>query len=287
MWFGSWFDRWSARSTRRRATGGQVKSRQLALESLDDRIVLATLSATDATISEGNAGVQSALVSVNLSAPVTKTVTVNYATAAGTAQGGSDFQSVAGKLTFAPGETRKTIAVPVYGDRLGEQNETFSVNLSGAKGARIGDGRSVVTIVDDEPRINIEGVAWDEHSAFDRMYPFAVRLSAPSTEVVTVNFTTADGAFNPANGISDPSSFATAAAGDYVATSGTLTFAPGETTKIIYVQVFDDDISENDEYFFVNLSGATGGYFIDQALALGWIIDDDSDRGWIDYSINP
>jgi len=227
-----------------------------ALEALDKRIVPASLSVSDATIVEGNDGTRYAKVRVVLDAASKKTVTVDYETADGSASVVSDYGSVSGRLTFAPGERAKTIAVPVYGDRLGERDESFFVNLRGAKGARIADRQGVVTIVDDEPRITIEGVAWPEYSSTGLM-PFVVRLSAPSNEVVTVNFATADG---------------TALAGsDYVATSGTLTFAPGETTKAIYVEVFNEHIEEAYEFLYVNLSGATGNYFLDIDQAIGWI----------------
>jgi hypothetical protein len=49
-------------------------------------------------------------------------------------------------LTFAPGETNKTLQIPVRGDRLGELDESFFVTLSGARGAKIGDGQGLVTI---------------------------------------------------------------------------------------------------------------------------------------------
>ena len=243
---------------------------RLSVEALDDRIVPAqlTLSVGDATVTEGNEGTTTAAVVVRLQAPSNKTVTVNYSSANGTATAGSDYGAASGTLTFTPGVTSKTIAVPVYGDRLGEHNETFFVNLSGAKGAKIADRQGVVTILDDEPRIRIENGFRDEYSGTG-LLPLAVRLSVPSDEVVTVNFATADG---------------TALAGsDYVATSGTLTFAPGETTKYILVEVINDDIPEGsaDEFFYVNLSGLTGDYFLANDQAIGWIIDADYDSGWV------
>src|SRR2546423_1266351 len=63
-----------------------------------------------------------------------------------------------GTLTFAPGETSKTVTVQVSGDRLPEANETFFVNLSGPTNAVITDGQGLGTIVDDEPRISIGDV---------------------------------------------------------------------------------------------------------------------------------
>jgi hypothetical protein len=85
-----------------------------------------------------------------------------------------------------------------------------------------------------------------------------VTLSAPSDQVVTVNFATADG---------------TALAGaDYLAASGTLTFDPGQTTKTIEVTVLDPT-SLPDKYFYVNLSGATNAPIVYGSAAGYWYYD--------------
>src|SRR5215475_9670175 len=73
----------------------------------------------------------------------------------GTATAGSDYQAASGTLTISAGQTTGTITVLVNGDRLGEPNETFVVNLSAPTNALIADGQSVGTIVDDEPHISI------------------------------------------------------------------------------------------------------------------------------------
>ena len=66
--------------------------------------------------------------------------------------------------------------------------------------------------------------------------------------------------------------------GDYVAASGTLTFAPGETTKTITVSVKGDKKYEPDEYFFVNLSGASSNALISDSQGIGWILNDDKNH---------
>ena len=76
-------------------------------------------------------------------------VTVNFATADGTAAAGEDYVAASGTLTFAPGETTKTITVVVKGDKQKEADETFSVNLFGAFGALILDGQGLGSILDD------------------------------------------------------------------------------------------------------------------------------------------
>ena len=221
---------------------------------------------SDATLIEGNAGTQYAEVRVTLVAPSTRTVTVNYGTANGTALAGSDYQALSGKLTFAPGQTSMSILVPVKGDRLGEGNENFLVKLHGAKNAKIADGTGVVTIVDDEPIVRISGGEAYEGNAGTTLLTFTVTLSAAYDQTVTVNYATQNG---------------TAIAGeDYLATSGMLTFAPGETTKTITVEVLGDTTPEPNETFSVNLSGASANASIAAFYyASGGILDDDGYPG--------
>jgi hypothetical protein len=110
-----------------------------------------TLSISDASVTEGNAGPVSAVFTVTLSAASGRVVSVTYATADGTASAGTDYISTGGTLTFAPGETTRTLTVTVNGDTLDEPNETFTVNLSNAVNAAIADGQGVGTIRDDDP----------------------------------------------------------------------------------------------------------------------------------------
>jgi hypothetical protein len=79
-------------------------------------------------------------------------VTVGYATANGTASAGSDYVAQSGTLTFAAGQTSRTIGVVVKGDRNAEPNETFTVRLSGPSGATIARATGVGTIANDDFR---------------------------------------------------------------------------------------------------------------------------------------
>ena len=237
----------------RQAAGGPGRRRpaapRLTLEPLDDRAVPATLSVADVTVVEGTSGVQDAAVTVTLSEPLKKPVTVSYGTSNGSATAGSDYAAASGQLTFAKGETAKTVLVPVYGDQRPESYETFSVRLSNPKGATIADGVGTVAILDSSPRLSVASASGYEGGVIT----FTVTLSAPLDTAFTVDFTTLDG-----SPIDQPAY----AGQDYVATSGTLTFAPGETTKTITVQLLDNDPEEYDEYFFVHLSNPTAPVFI-------------------------
>jgi hypothetical protein len=223
---------------------------RLSVQALDDRIVPATLSVSDATVVEGNLGTTVAAVVVTLSEPSSKNVSVNYATADGTARAGIDYQPAFGNLTFVPGETSKTIQVRVIGDRVHDPDKAFVVNLSRAQRAKVDDAQGIVTVVDDEPRISIG----DAYNYGEPAFTFTVVLAFPSDEVVTVNFATMDGS---------------AIAGvDYVAASGTLTFAPGETTKTITVDVIPLAGSW-DTSFYVQLTAPSANAVLSDGQAVG------------------
>ena len=77
--------------------------------------------------------------------------TVDYATADGTATAGEDYTATSGTLTFGPGESLKTVSVPVLDDALDEGEETFTLRLSNARGAQIADGEATGTIKNSDP----------------------------------------------------------------------------------------------------------------------------------------
>jgi YVTN family beta-propeller protein len=220
------------------------------------------LSVNDVIITEGDSGTTSAVFTVTLSAAHCETVTVNYATADGTATAGSDYQSTSGTLTFNAGETQKTINVMVNGDILDEADETFLVNLSSPTNATIADGQGIGTISDNDPapNISINNATFIEGDSGTTVAIFVVSLSAPSGNTVTVPYSTSDG---------------TAIAGtDYSSTSGTLTFDPGVTTMTVNVPVVGDILDEDDETLFVNIANPQNGTIAD-GQAVGTIIDDD------------
>ncbi|HND54650.1 MAG TPA: Calx-beta domain-containing protein, partial [Pirellulaceae bacterium] len=87
---------------------------------------------------------------VRLSAPSGMPVTVDYATSNGTATAGVDYSSASGKLTFAVGETVKTITLTIIGDTTKEADETFWVMLMRPTNAGLFDDTGLVTIANDD-----------------------------------------------------------------------------------------------------------------------------------------
>lgn len=210
---------------------------------------------------------------VRLSAASGSPVTVGYTTQGGTATSGTDFIAAVGTLTFAPGETVKTVNVSVVPDTQAEGNETLSLVLSNASGATLATGSATGTIVDDDvpvsppppppppppPSVSVGDVRVNEGNSTGSLN-FAVKLSAASASTVTVRFTTQNGTAT--------------ASSDYTATSGTLTFAPGETQKTVSVAVLGDTAVEPDETFqfvLTNPIGATLG----TATGTATLVNDD------------
>jgi uncharacterized repeat protein (TIGR01451 family) len=223
-----------------------------------------SLSINDATISEGGTGTTTtATFTVSLNTTSTQPITVNYATADGTATAPADYLSTTGTLTFNPGELSKTISITVNGDTLNETNETFFVNLSGATNASITVFQGQGTITDDDaaPTISIDDVTVTEGNTGTVNATFTVTLSAASGQTVTVSYATADGT-------------ATAPTDYKAITTTALTFNPGETTKTVTVLVNGDTTVEPDENFFVNLSSPNNATFGDNQ-GQGTITNDD------------
>lgn len=108
------------------------------------------LSIADAATTETNSGTTPLTFTVALSTASTGAVTVAYSTSAGTATAGVDFVATSGTLTFAAGETTKSISVGVIGDTAVEADETFTVTLSNASGAGIADATATGTIRNDD-----------------------------------------------------------------------------------------------------------------------------------------
>jgi chitinase len=234
----------------------------LAIGRIVDDDTRPSIRINDVTVTEGDTGSTNAVFNVTLSQAFSQSVTVRWATANGSAASGSDYRAASGTLTFAAGETSKSISVAVLGDFRAEATETFSVRLSSPTNATIADGTGVATILDTDipPTIGISDVALAEGNAGQTLATFTVSLNKAWGSSVSVGFTTQDG---------------TALAGqDYVASSGTLTFAAGETSKTITVAVTGDTLVEANEAFSVLLRNPSGGTIRDNT-GVATIANDD------------
>jgi hypothetical protein len=137
----------------RPGNGGSLRSYDDVVDIGSDQQPIPPLqiAVADASVSEGNRGTKTLLMTVRLNHASEQGVTVNYQTADGTALvSNRDYVRTSGTLTFQPGETSKTISISITGDRKREPNETFTVQLSNAVGATISDGVGTATIVNDD-----------------------------------------------------------------------------------------------------------------------------------------
>ncbi|MBE9011872.1 VCBS repeat-containing protein, partial [Pseudanabaenaceae cyanobacterium LEGE 13415] len=229
----------------------------------DDNAPTVTISGAT-SITEGNADSQDYTFTVSLSEASSAEVTIDYAIRDLTSTGDVDYVAVpSGKLTFAPGQTTQTIVVSVRGDRLFEVDEQFEIELLNPVNAILRDDQKLITgtITDNDtaPSITIE--APSEQSEGTTPYTFTVRLSEASGRPVSVAYETVAG---------------TALAGeDFAANSGTITFAPGETSKTIEIAIADNTVRERNESFSVRLSNPIDAT-ITTDIATATITDNDS-----------
>jgi hypothetical protein len=223
-----------------------------------------TVTIAGATVLEGDAGSTNASFPVTLATASGRTTTVPYTTKNGTAVAGLDYTAVSGTLTFAPGETAKSIDVAVLGDALNEAAETFTVEIGAPpNGNAVSGSPATGTITDDDPvpSLSVGDVTVAEGDTGPTVAFFTVSLSAPSGRPVSVGYATADG---------------TATAGsDYTAASGTLSFPEGVATRTVAVPVTADLVTEADETFTLALSTPAFAT-IASGTGTATIVDDDA-----------
>ena len=215
---------------------------------------------------EGDSESTSLTFTVTLSPASYKQVSVNYADAGtGTATSGSDYAAIGGTLTFAAGETSKTIAVSVTDDALDEPDETVVITLSGASsGTSIAAASGTGTITDNDiPGFSIDSPSVAEGDSGSTSLTFTVSLSPASHQPTTVNY--ADAGSGTATSGTDYETLA----------GGTLRFAAGESSKTIAVSVTGDAEFEPDETVVIALSNATSDASISTASGTGTIANDD------------
>ncbi|WP_254508378.1 Calx-beta domain-containing protein [Anatilimnocola floriformis] len=195
----------------------------------------------------------SLVVSVSRSGGTSGAVSVSYATANGTAIAGQDYTATTGTLSWADGETgAKTFSIPLINDTLFESNETFAINLSNpTNGLALGaNATSTVTVTSDDaqPLPGSVSIAQPTYTVSETGGNLVVSVtrSGGTSGAVSVSYATANG---------------TAIAGqDYTATSGTLSWADGETgAKTFSIPLINDTLFENNETFTIGLSNPTGG----------------------------
>ncbi|MCB0035162.1 MAG: lamin tail domain-containing protein [Anaerolineales bacterium] len=234
------------------------------VQLLDDDEPTAVLSISNATLHEGTLTPQMAVFTATLSASSAATVTVDYMTASGTAVAGEDFVQTAGTLLFAPGQTEQAILVPVVNEEFFEEDETFYLNFSNATHVASFTTQALGTIENDDrfrPNLMIGDAVVVEGNNGVQLVTVTLTLSVMYTDTVAVDYATADG---------------TAVQGaDYQPAAGTVTFAVGELSKQIVIEVISDVEFEADETFTIELSNPQDLVLVNQSATVT-IQNDDS-----------
>ncbi|WP_274518323.1 ELWxxDGT repeat protein, partial [Microcystis aeruginosa] len=235
--------------------------------------------ATSANQTEGNSGSKAFTFTVTRAVNTTGSNNVNWAvtgTGSNPANATDFVGSVlpSGVVSFAAGETSKVITVNVQGDTTVELNETFTVTLSNpTNGATITTATATGTIQNDDVAIPTLAIAatsanQTEGNSGSKAFTFTVTRAVNTTGSNNVNWAVTGSGTNPAN------------ATDFVGSvlpSGVVSFAAGETSKVITVNVQVDTTVELNETFTVTLSNPTNGATLGTpSTATVTIVDDDS-----------
>lgn len=244
-------------------TGGASLGPQKVIDIIIGDDDAPTISINNVQVAEGNSLTTNATFTVSLTRAYFKTVTVDFATdTTGTATSGTDYQPAAGTVTFNVGETSKPATVLINGDTTQEPNETFFVKLTNNSGVGISGFTGVGTIIDDDaPATTIQ---------FSQ-----ASYSVPEDETNVVITVTRSGDLSSASEVDYATSDKTAGQRtDYTIALGTLSFAPGETSKSLQVLINEDAYAEGNEEFDIELSNPTGGAVLGTPTTTVTITDD-------------
>ena len=186
---------------------------------------------------------------------------------------GVDYASV-DAVEFPAGKTEHEVSILVCKDDLVEGDEDFTMRIK--EGEDYSAGKPYKTTVTIQDEVSPTDGIWIGNSTaategHDDYVLFEVEVFNRGSGEVKVDYETWDGV-----GYKVGTTPATAGL-DYTATSGTLTFAPGETEKWVKVPVLDDAIDEGSEHFWLLLSNPQGGAFLrsDRRRRIGMIVNDD------------
>lgn len=246
------------------ATGDTSITTATASGTIVDDDPTPTVSLAGSAAPEGTGAAGYVPFTVTLSAVSGRQVTVPYTVNPGTAEAPADIDAAAGQLVIPAGQATGEIRIPTVADDVDEPDELFSVTLGTPTNAALGAPTTATgTVVnDDAPVVSISGVSGAEGtSTAPTPFTFTVSLSKAGRLPVSVRVRSGD--------------VQAVAPGDYGAVDQTVTFAVGETSKTVTVNVVADAIREPDEAFTMTLSDPVAAT-LGTSVALGAIINDDA-----------
>jgi poly(3-hydroxybutyrate) depolymerase len=215
-------------------------------------------SANSYTVAES---VGTVALSVQRTSDLNTLVSVDYATADGTATNGLKYAAVSGTLAFGAGETNRTIVVPILNDCFVGGTKDFRVGLSTPTNAVLGTRtNATVSITDNDVGVQFQFATYSVAEDAGTVLIGIVR-GDDATLPVTVDLATTD--VTATNGL------------DYAGITNTLSFAPTERLKFVRVPILNDSLKEANKTFRVTLSNPAGATLGSQKTTTVTIADND------------
>jgi Ca2+-binding RTX toxin-like protein len=237
------------------------------------------------TFSVNENGTAIAAVTIGRTSSTTGAVSVVVTPTDGTATGGvpplvlpADYDNTPITVNFADGETSKVVNIPVLDDSLVESSETINLSLSSlTPGATIGSQNSAILTVVDNDTVTGGTLAFSRSTFSVNEDGVAVNAVTVTRSSIDNNSGTVGATISLANGTATGGTVPLVSSSDFSNAPITVSFAPGETSKVITVPILDDAIAEPDETINLTLTNLTGGATLgSQSSAVLTILDNDS-----------
>jgi len=247
------------------ATGGAVLANAQGVATIENNdgptALSPILTVEDITVSEGPNAI--ATFVLKLSQPSANVTTVSFSQTSASAFSFSDYVSVADTVTFAAGETVKTVSIALIQDTIVEPNKSFFLQLSSPVGLTLWQATALATIIDNAtagpaPLVSVNDIYLNES---DGDAHFAITLDRASATPITVNLQTTDDS--------------ALVGSDYVGVTSSIVFLPGEMVRTVAVHLIDDGAAEADERFGLQLTSVTGGAILGDARGTATIAHND------------
>lgn len=244
---------------------GTQKTANLTITDNDSATNLLNFSSANYSINENGTPLTAIVINRSSANTAAVGVTVNFSNGSAIAPG--DYTNSPISVSFASGQTVRTITIPIKNDALVEGNETFNIRLTNPTGGAILGSQTIstVTILDDDKSAG--------EIAFCNCFE-VYRVREDGTAIARIKVERSGGANGLVTVRLQPSNGTATAPSDYSNSPITLTFADGEISKIVNVPIVNDTIDEPDETILLTLTNPTGGATLGAKKSATLVIED-------------